>query len=428
MQLTKKLSLAVCTLLSANQAQASDILYDLSVLNYSEKDNQQQDRVSVFEPVLSVTQQNSEFDYIKFDIVLDSLTGASPNGANASSQAQNFKNNSTKAGVTPLDPRFNDDRVAIDISWMKPLSRLSRYIGGLSLSNESDYRSAGFNYTHFQDINNKLTTLSIGGAYSYDAFNPNGGLHDGFTSIYATTPTPTVTHTVTSASGGRGGGENISLFPGEIKQSFDGILGISHILNAYTLLNLNYGLSYVDGYQTDPYKYVSVINNLGFPVDYVYEKRPDTRLKQTIKGSLVTAIGDDSLHLEYRNYSDSWGVRANTYDVKYYFELGNKLTIRPHYRYSKQDKADFFKISLNQGAPNPQYVSADYRLSDMETVTTGGMIEYHMNDDMTLSLNVEKMIQTGNSYPAEAIGDQRLNDMFPDLEFWAITVGIKGRW
>jgi hypothetical protein len=428
MQLKDKLGLAVCTLLSVGQTQAADTFYDFSVLSYSEKDNQNQDRVSVFEPVLSVTSQKADDDYIKYDLVYDNLTGSSPNGANASSNSQDFGSYSSDPGMTPLDSRFKDNRLALNISWMTPFDRESRYQGGISLSAETDYRSAGANYTYFQDINNKLTTLSFGGALSYDAINPKGGFNDPYTSIFATPSTSTTpVQTVTSSSGG-GGEEDFNLFPGKTKTTFQGMVGISHVLNKYTLLNLNYGISSVQGYQTDPYKIISVINSNGLAVDYVWENRPDSRLKQTLKGSLVTAIGEDSLHLDYRYYRDDWGVVTHTYDLKYNLELGKKLTITPHYRLSKQSKADFYKLSLNQGEANPKYASADYRLSDMDTKTSGAMIAYKVNPQFSWTLNVEKITQTGDSYPAEAIGDQKLNDMFPDLEFWAITVGVRGKW
>ncbi len=453
MQLSKRLSMAVCTLLSVGQTQASETFYDLSILSYSEQDNQQQDRVAVFEPVLSVTSQKADDDYFKYDLVFDSLSGSSPNGANASSVSQQMGSLQTEAGYTPVDPRFSDNRLALNLSWMTPLDRLSRYKGGISLSYESDYRSAGFDYSYFEDLNNKLTTLMIGGALSYDAINPASGFGTPLSSIsgpVTTSPRQINLQTTTSASGGgtttipSGGGTSgsgsfnesesdgetasLNLFPGKAKVTYEGMVGISHIYNQYTLLNLNYGLSYVDGYQTDPYKLISVIDSSGLPVDYVWEKRPSSRLKQTLKGSLVTAIGKDSLHLDYRYYQDDWGITSKTLDVKYYLELGHKLTIAPHYRRSDQTRADFFRISLNENETLPAYASADYRLGDMQTNTTGAMLAYHFNPDLTLSLNVDKIQQTGESYPAEAIGDQRLNDMFPDLEFWAITLSLQGKW
>jgi hypothetical protein len=446
-QLKEKLGLAVCTLLSVGQTQAADTFYDFSVLSYDEKDNQDQNRVSVFEPVLSITTKTADDDFIKYDLVYDNLTGSSPNGANASSQSQDIAGITTAPGYTPIDSRFNDSRLALNVSWMTPIDRLSRYQGGISLSDESDYRSAGFDYSYFKDTKDKLTTFMYGLAFSYDAVNPSGGFVDPLRSITLMTSASRPASgqnspQILSRSSGGGttgtreddheGGEDdgldFNLFPGKSKLTYQAMLGISHVYNRYTLLNLNYGISFVDGYQTDPYKMISIIDSNGLPIDYVWEKRPDTRLKQTLKGSLVTAIGKDSLNLDYRYYQDDWGIVTHTFDVKYNLELGDKLTITPHYRLSKQSKADFYKLSINSTDTTPDYASADYRLADMDTKTTGAMIAYKMNPQFSWTLNVEKITQTGDSYPDEAIGDQKLNDMFPDLEFWAITVGISGKW
>lgn len=430
MQLKHKLRLAACTLLGSSPAHATDWFYDASVLNYSEKDNQGQDRVSVIEPVLLVTGQNAIDDYTQVQLVYDALTGATPNGANASSQQQDFSRFSVKPGFTPLDPAFSDNRLAVNLSWMRPFDRLSRYKAGINFSTETDYRSIGADFSYLEDLDNKRLTITLGGAYSYDAVNPNGGFHDPLTSIFALpAATTSTTQTVTSASGGAGGEEEESLFPGKIKQTFEGLLGLSYVLNRFTLLSLNYTLSYVNGYQTDPYKLISLVDaNSGLPVDYLWEKRPDTRLRQSLKGSLVTAVGKDSLHLDYRYYQDDWGVRAHTGDIKYHLRLGDRFFLVPHYRLSRQSRADFFRISLTRGEALPTYASADYRLADMTTRTLGGMLGYRFSDKLTFTFNAEQIRQTGDSHPAEAIGDQRNHDMFPELTFWAITFGLRGQW
>jgi hypothetical protein len=425
MQLAKRLSVAVGTLLASSQPHAADWLYDASFMSYSEKDSQNQDRVTVYEPVLSITRQDAVDDYTQFELVYDSLTGATPNGANASSQVQNFNSYSVLPGYTPLDPNFEDERIAVNINWMRPIDSNSRYLAGLNFSSESDYTSAGTSFSYLQDFNNKLTTITLGGAFSYDTVDPHGGFHDPFSSIYAVSAQPA--QTTTSASGGGSSGGR-SLFAGKSKQTYEGLLGITQVLNPITLLNLNYSISQVEGYQTDPYKIISVIDANGFPVDYLWENRPDSRLKQTIKGSYITAIGADSLHLDYRYYWDDWGITADTYDVKYHFTVNEHLYLIPHYRYSKQNQADFFQISLSQGQVLPKNASADYRLSDMTTKTYGGMIGYSFNSRLTLTVNVDQISQTGNNHPSDAIGDQQVNDMFPKLTMWALTFGISGRW
>lgn len=421
MQLKHKIGIAVGSLLAASQPQASQWLVEGAVMSYSEQDDQGQGRVSIFEPVFSITQENAPDDYIKFDYVYDSLTGATPNGANATTEIQTFPSYKYTPHYTPLDSNFKDTRIAMNLSMMKPIDRMSRYIVGGSYSQETDYTSAGGNYSYLTDFNNKQTTLTIGGAYTYDAVNPKVGKKSPFTSIN----TASTTETTTSASGGAGG--ESEWFSGEAKHSVDGIVGVSHVLNRYTLLNLNYGFSMVNGYMDDAYKIISVIDSNGTPVDYVSEHRPSSRIKQTLKGTMITALGRDSLHLDYRYFWDDWNVSAHTFDVKYYKMIGERFSIRPHFRTSIQSAAKFYKLSLNKDEAYPTYASADYRLADMTTTTLGGMVGFDLNPTININFNVERIKQTGNKHPAEAIGDQRLNDMFPSVTMWTYTVGFKAK-
>ncbi len=459
MQLTKQLALAAGTLLStvSGGVQAADWLVDSSVLAYGEKDSEGQDRVNILEPVLSITKQNAPDDYFNVKLVYDSLTGASPNGGFASSKTQTFTSPSggggytVKPGYTPLDPTFKDARTAVSVNWMTPISRMKRYLAGINFSSESDYTSASGSYSLLQDFNHKQTTLTLGLAYSYDAVNPHGGFPTPLGSLKGESRYSVRALTHTRASGGstssgtsssstssssgeglnyEGEGLDLNLFKGKTKQTWDAIIGVSQVLNRYTLLNLNYGISSVSGYQTDPYKLVPIMDANGYPVDFVHENRPDSRLKQTLKVDGVTAIGKDSLHLSYRYYWDDWGVKANTYDVKYHLSLGQHWYLVPHYRYSQQTKANFYYLGLpNTHSPSTyRYASSDTRLADMTTVTLGGMVGWKMTSDLSFTLNLEQMTQSGDSHPSSAVGDQKNHDMFPTITATMVTLGMRMRF
>ncbi|PLA73569.1 hypothetical protein CYQ88_10505 [Hydrogenovibrio sp. SC-1] len=428
MQLNRKLAMAVGSLLAVTQAQAEEWEVDSAVMLYNETDSMGQDRVSIFEPVVSITQKNTPDDYVKLDFVYDSLTGATPNGANASSQLQQFPKNNpgyyVKEGYAPLNTNFEDTRIALNLSTMKPIDRMSRFTAGASYSVETDYESVGGNFSYLKDFNNKQTTVTVGGAYTMDWVNPSVGFKDPFSTLGSSTA-----NTTTSASGG--GEKELSTFnfAGKEKNTLDMILGVSHVLNSKTLLNLNYGISSTSGYMTDDYKIISVIDGTtGFAQDYVAEARPDSRFKQTLKGTVVTAFGADSLHVDYRYFWDDWDVTAHTFDVKYYLTVGEKLTVRPHFRYSAQTQANFYRLSLTQGEALPKYASADYRLADMTTLTLGAMATYKLAHDLSLSFSMENITQSGDSSPAEAIGDQRTQDMFPTIDMWTYTFGLKSKF
>lgn len=43
-----------------------------------------------------------------------------------------------------------------------------------------------------------------------------------------------------------------------------------------------------DGYLTDPYKIITVVDSAGDPVDYLYEKRPTDRSRNNLFGAWRT--------------------------------------------------------------------------------------------------------------------------------------------
>ena len=91
MQLTNiksKVSLATCSLLqitaSGAQASVSECDIDTAVLLYSESDS----RVSAFEPAIYAGRNfGDEGERLDLRLVIDVLTGATPNGAHAVSEA-----------------------------------------------------------------------------------------------------------------------------------------------------------------------------------------------------------------------------------------------------------------------------------------------------------------------------------------------------
>ena len=75
----------------------------------------------------------------------------------------------------------------------------------------------------------------------------------------------------------------------------------------------------------------------------------------------------------------------------------------------------------------PAHVSADYRLGDMQTWTFGLMHGRPVGKDMELTARFEYYMQTGDSYPADAIGVLRNYDLFPTVDAFIVQVGFNFR-
>jgi len=353
---------------------------DSAFLYYSE-----QDRVTVYEPVVAVRQETGDDEFVGMRLVLDSMTGASPNGAIPTDSPQTFTSPSgvstytTPAGETPLDSSFHDTRAAISADWEMPLDERLKAVFGGNFSREYDYTSLGVDATFSWDLNQRNTTLTTGLSMSQDQINPVGGVPTGLS------PVPTTA-----------GGQKSTEGDSETKDISGLLLGMTQVIGPKTLLQVNYTFADEQGYLTDPYKLLSVLDNSGqlrASDPYVYEKRPDSRQRQALYVKGVHQFGADVLHASYRYYWDDWGVTSHTYDLHYRYELaGGRHYLQPHLRYYLQNKADFYHYSLEDNNI-PAYASADYRLGDMSTTTIGLKYGLVLGESHEFGARLESMQQ-----------------------------------
>lgn len=428
MQLTKKGQLAsqlgvavLSTLASVSASQAANIpgqtLVEFSVLNYSESDPKQS-RVNIVEPVVRISHQVSQDENYSVQLAYDTLSGASPNGAKPSPESQTFTGASgessytTPPNVMPLDPNFEDERFALTLSTLQPMGENKRVNLVGHYSKETDWASLGGNATFMKDINQKATTISMGLGFTLDGINPR---------VLPKPMSRTSEITTTTAPSGE------DSETGENRFTYEGVLGVTHTLNRKTLLSFNYSLSSSSGYHSDPYKLVSLVNADGTPADYIWDSRPDSRLRQTLSSGLVTAIGEDALHLKYRYYWDDWGVKSHTLDSRYVWQFTDAWKLEPHVRLSQQSAADFYYTALLDSEPLPSHATSDYRLGVLNTYTLGVKWIWQF-DQAHLSLNVEQYVQQGETHPDDAIGVQRQQNMFPTITAQMVTLGWSMVW
>jgi len=437
MQLKKiktQMSLAACALLqvSSPTVQAAESTWDVdtAVLLYSESDG----RVTAFEPAIYAGRELEDGDRIDLRMVVDALTGASPNGAHASSQAQTFTTPSgngsytTAAGENPLDDTFHDTRVALGADWTQELDRLSRLTLGANFSQEYDYTSLGISASYARDFNNKNTTLTAGMGFNNDLIRPEGDIAAIFQPMR-----------VAGSGNNREGAD-------ETKTITDFLIGVTQVIDRKTLLQMNYTFGTTDGYQNDPFKVVTVVDPVtGLPADasvsaffntastnnlpYVYESRPDSRQKNSLYLKLVRHLEQDVINLSYRYYWDDWGINSHTVDFKYRYEMENSY-LQPHFRYYTQTAADFHTHNLKLGsevdATSGQvlidYASNDYRLAESQTMTLGLKYGMPMGDNSELSMRAEVITQTitDNNVPA---GEET-----PDLSAVVLQVNYSFVW
>jgi len=305
-----------------------------------------------------------------------------------------------------IDTSFLDTRTALGANWEMPITRLTLLSVGASLSDEYDYTHTGLNARLARDFNNRNTTLSFGLALANDTISPVGG-----------SPVPLTPMLGLGNSTNKRGDQS--------KDVTDFLFGVTQVLNRHTIVQFNYSLSQADGYLTDPYKVLSVVDPVtGNPVAgpagsglarYWFERRPDTRDKQSLYGLLKRDFNGDVLEASYRYMTDDWGVDSQTVELRYRWSFGTGRYFQPHARFYQQTAADFYHTVLFDGAPLPTYATADHRLGEFDGLTVGVKYGQATARGGEWSARVEYYTQTGDPAPGSAVGALAGFDLYPDL-------------
>jgi uncharacterized protein DUF3570 len=420
MQLKKpigaSLAAATCGLLGALPAapaaaqEVKDWDIESSVLFYGE-DNERVRDVSLDIAIQRALDEDRRFN---LNLTVDSLTGATPNGAVPTNDVQVFTGSSggkgyiVEPGEVPLDPTFLDTRIAAAATWQAPLGESSRWNVGMSISDEYDYFHVGANARFEHDFNLKNTTAYLGIAYGQDDIKPVGGAPIGLTPMVALQDNGGDDDEEPGDDDGyRDGGTSQS------KDVADLLVGVTQILSRRSLLELSYTYGKADGYLTEPYKILSVVDPVtgipvpgpdGAPFLYLYEKRPDQRTKQSAFLEWRHAFDRDSMAVNVRYMTDDWGVRSETGEVRYRWNISERSYLEPHVRYYTQTAADFYTTVLFANEPLPQFASADYRLADLDAYTVGAKYG-HRTDRGEFTVRLEYYKQEGTPSPGSAVGE-----------------------
>ena len=383
-----------------------------ALLYYGESDDRVQDAS------LSVNAKR-DFDdgkVLDFSITADTLSGASPSGAIALDGPQTFTSPSgdktymTPGGEIPLDDTFLDTRYAVTANWTQPFAGLYTVSAGASFSDEYDYTHAGANVRLTRDFNQRNTTLSAALAYSRDESDPVGGVPVGLSQMLD----------VDDLSN-RGGAKT--------KDIVDVVIGVAQVINRKTVVRVNYSFSDSSGYLNDPYKFLSVVDPVtgdtivrtpppgedGPSGIYRFDNRPDARTKHGLYAEARTWLGGKVLNVSYRYMTDDWEIDSHTLEARLRWPIGATSYIEPHLRYYTQTAAEFYRMSLVDGEPLPQYASADYRLAEFDGITAGVKFGHETRDGNEFSVRVEYYQQNGNVSDSLLIGNQFNRETSADL-------------
>jgi|TARA_R110000868_G_scaffold44683_1_gene148957 hypothetical protein len=232
----------------------------------------------------------------------------------------------TVSGATGYNPgRFN-----IDIAWLHQSLDWGFSIG-TSYGQEYAYRSQGYNLSGNLDLAEGATQLSA----SLQVFNDQVRVirFDGSKEHDQVRNTDTLN------------------------------LGWTQSLTPTRVLNLGWSNSQQRGMLATSFNAVKVDDHFEF------EQLPEHRIRNAGSIRYKQANGEDSWQLGFSRYQDSWDVKGNTLELRYYAHFNRgQLVLEPVYRYYQQQQSRYFAWQFDG---LPPFRSSDSDLGDFDGHTLG---------------------------------------------------------
>jgi hypothetical protein len=225
------------------------------------------------------------------------------------------------------------------------------------VSIEPDYQSYTFSGNAQHDFFNKNLTLLVGYEHGHDI-------------------------------SGRGS-TPFSVYSKKIdRNAFKG--GLTVVLDKSTLLSAVADVTIENGDTSKPYRYVpmfapgvdvaqgasiDVVNQLRLPAR-VLEQLPTSRNRYSMAGHLAHRFDHSTLRLSERLYTDSWGLHASSTDVRFIFDLSERVDLGPHLRFHAQSPVVFWQraYTLQPGVDYPALRTGDRELGPLMNFTGGGAL------------------------------------------------------
>lgn len=211
-------------------------------------------------------------------------------------------------------------------------------------STESDYVSDTYDFTISQDLFGDLTTVALGYSFSDNTVGKNVG---NTTQIVGTARVQTY-H-----------------------------VSVSQILTKNSILGFTFDTITDEGFLNNPYRsvrYRDPTSGTGF--SYQSEVYPNTHTSNA--GALRLRYylpWHGAVHAGYRLFSDTWGIRARTWELGYTQTLQERLTFEVKYRLYDQTKADFYSdLFPYRDAQN--FLARDKELSTFSSRNLGLGVTY----------------------------------------------------
>ena len=292
-------------------------------------------------------------------------------------------------------------------------------------SNEPDFESSYGSVDVTRDFNDKLTTLSFGYSYTQNSITRTT---DGHASHHAVDPThkPAIYPALDAASLAHGVSASVS-----------------QVLGRNSLLELSGGYTRQSGFLSNPYKTVYVRGEITpeeyyeiwqasevdwskitklevVGVELFREVRPEVRNQLSISTRINQYLPalKAAPHLDYRYYTDDWGIASHTFALQWFQALSRTMTVTPSLRYFAQSRADFFAPYFLAPRADGHY-SSDFRLSGYGALSGGITLSKRFSRGIRFDAGFEYYTHQG----ALKLGGGGETG-YADFDYWMAQAGL----
>jgi hypothetical protein len=288
------------------------------------------------------------------DISRETMSGASPWGTVAGVDGE--------ASLIMSGATISEKRTEIALS-ATHYGQNASYSVGVIRSEENDYEATAIRLGGEWDQNNGLSTLSLGISYSSDDIKPTDA-------------------------------EIFGRVTKEDKDVVSTSVSWTQVLDKASTLQVGASLTRHSGFLNDPYKLRDV--------------RPDEKLAWSVN-LLYRRYFDNqnaALHLDYRYYSDDFGIDSHTLYAAWYKNLGARFQLAPNVRFYSQKESDFYLAVDDYSLSTDDNQSTDYRLSSYGAYTFGlkaifNEINWSVNLSVDRYISADKYgMSSGIEHPA----------------------------
>ncbi len=280
--------------------------------------------------------------------------------------------------VSTASPKWIEVRQAGNVGFrFKPDT--TGFAVNAAISRTPDYLSFSGGATFLKELDEKNWSLSAGYNYGHDTIGRTG-------TSFSTFSRELEYHTATAS--------------------------IARTVSPSVLLSLTADAIFERGDQSKPYRYIPMFESAvartipaGASTDVVAKSRisarpleqlPLERDRYALTGRLAFRSKPGTLRIEERIYTDTWELHASTTDVRFMFDVSERVILWPHLRGHVQTAVNFWEraYSASSAADLPSLRTGDRELGALVTLGGGGGVRWAVGpageiDRVILSLSVD---------------------------------------